>query len=228
MDNIQQCGQKVATATNQMTSSSTKLTAAWKDVEQGVSEVESELFKQNNVLVATANNNLELAHTNDLLTGSQQDLDVATSGITLKLSESNRALATAKQVRGDVAAQSELLHTAINNEVTALINEEAALKASIVVLRDHEVQTLSTSNAYLQGVKSIDEWNLGLATSAAEQQGAIDRLGELGASFGKLPPFVERTVENLKLFREAAVNGEREQKKRLALRLMPGEMRQVS
>lgn len=200
-------GQKVTGATTQMTSSSTKLTAAWKDVEQGVSEVESELFKQNVALVATANNNLELAHTNDLLTGSQQDLDVATTGITLSLSESNRALATAKQVRADTAAQSELLQTAINNEVTALINEEAALKASIAALRDHEVQTLAVSNAYLQGIKSIDEWNSGLATSASEQQGAIDRLAELGFTFDKLPPFVERSVENLKLFGEAATTG---------------------
>jgi hypothetical protein len=200
-------GQKVTAATTQMVSSTTKLTAAWKDVEQGVSEVESELFKQHNVLVATANNNLELAHTNDLLTGSQQDLEVATTGITLKLSESNRELATAKQVRGDAAAQSELLHTAINNEVTALINEEAALKGSIAALRDHEVQTLAVSNAYLQGIKSIDEWNSGLATSASEQQGAIDRLAELGFTFDKLPPFVERSVENLKLFGEAATTG---------------------
>ena len=58
-------------------------------------------------------------------------------------------------------------------------------------------------NAYLEGVNSIQEWNTELATSQEAEQGAIDALAEFGLTFQDLPGYMEPTIENLQLVREA-------------------------
>ena len=66
----------------------------------------------------------------------EQAIENAILRVTDAYEASNQKLREARAVRADAKAQAELLHTAINNEVTSLINEEAALKGSIAALRE--------------------------------------------------------------------------------------------
>jgi hypothetical protein len=121
----------------------------------------------------------------------------------VSLEESNQALREAKAVHDDMGASMAKLQTALNDEKTALIEEEAGLQASIAAGNDSVIMRQRLDNAYLKGVDSIGQWNTELAASVEEEQGAIDALAELGFTFQDLPGYMEPTVENLKLVAEA-------------------------
>ena len=100
--------------------------AAWQDVEVGISEAESALFTERNALEKGIDAKIEMAHVNNLLTGSELDFENALADVAVALSKSNRELATARKVRADAEAQADMLATALNNEVISLINAEAS------------------------------------------------------------------------------------------------------
>ena len=92
-----------------------------------------------------------------------QDLGNQTQGVNNALLEvtnnfekSNQALREAQAVRDSAVASSEALHTALNNELTALIKEEGALQASIAATQDSAIQTQALSNAKLEGTNAGD------------------------------------------------------------------------
>ena len=96
-----------------------------------------------------------------------QGVNNALLEVTNNFEKSNQALREAQAVRDSAVASSEALHTALNNELTALIKEEGALQASIAATQDSAIQTQALSNAKLEGVNAAHEWAASLDESAS-------------------------------------------------------------
>ena len=143
-----------------------------------------------------------MAHVNDLLTGSQEDFENALADVAVALSKSNRELATARKVRADAAAQADILHTALNNEVISLINEEAALKASIAATTDAAIQSLALSNAKLEGTKAAMEFISSLDEEKASQEANIAVLRQSVSAMGVFGDATLQTADQLEQFAE--------------------------
>src|SRR4030095_2345729 len=107
-------------------------------------------------------------------------------------------------VMSDQEARYHAIMTVANEFTASLIEESIELDGTIMAMSEKENALRAVENAYKQGIVSIDEWVTGLATAAAEEQGAVDRLADFGVVFSDLPGYMEPTVESLQTFAEAA------------------------
>ena len=178
--------------------------AAWQDVSSTIEESESALLTETNAIEKDIDAKYEMAHVNDLLTGSQLDFENALADVAVALSESNRELATAQKVRADAGAQADILHTALNNEVISLINEEAALKASIAATTDATIQDLKLSNAKLEGTKAAMEFISSLDEEKASQEANIAVLRQSVSAMGVFGDATLQTADQLEQFAAVA------------------------
>ena len=125
--------------------------------------------------------------------------DLAVQGTVKTLEESNQKLREARAINADAGASWNLVRAAVADAKTELLEEARALEARAAIAADTEAQQMRLTNAYNEGVVSIAEWSNELATAEAAEQGQIDALAGMGATFQTLPSFMEPTIENLKL-----------------------------
>ena len=137
---------------------------------------------------------------------ANSNLNAENTALTLREEYANSvdALADLSTTMGDAELSSLALQTALNEQACSIQEEEMELRASIAATDDKAIAQQELENAYLRGVASIDEWATGLASAEKEEQGAIDRLADLGITFSDLPGYMEPTVESLQTFAEAA------------------------
>ena len=140
-----------------------------------------------------------------------QDLGNQTQGVNNALLEvtnnfekSNQSLREAEAVRASAAAQSQLLHTALNKETESLINEEAALNASIAATQDSAIQTVALSNAKLEGTNAAMEFISSLDEEKASQEASIAVLRQSVAAMGLFGDATLQTADQLEQFAAVA------------------------
>ena len=130
----------------------------------------------------------------------QKGVDNAITQTTLSLEESNQALREAKAVHDDAAASANVLQTALNEELTSLIEEEAALRASIAATTDSEIQTQKLTNAKLEGAKAALEFISGIDEEKAAFQAEIGILSAVAEGYMQLGDAANMSVDQLKQF----------------------------
>ena len=140
-----------------------------------------------------------------------QDLGNQTQGVNNALLEvtnnfekSNQSLREAQAVRDSAVASSELLHTALNNELTALIKEEGALKASMAATQDSAIQTQALSNAKLEGTNAAMEFISSLDEEKASQEANISVLHNAVSAMGVFGDATLQSADQLEQFAAVA------------------------
>jgi hypothetical protein len=128
---------------------------------------------------------------NSELIGSEQDVANAFADVQGKFIESARALEKVKAMKDSASAAALQLRTTLNEELTSLIEEEMALKASLAATSDREIQqqrlknaTLEAANAVAEFISSIDEEKAAFATTTAMLQPLVEGHMDFGDSLG--------------------------------------------
>ena len=122
--------------------------------------------------------------------------------VTNNFEKSNQSLREAEAIRIDVVAQSQLLDTALNKETESLINEEAALKASIAATTDSTIQTLALSNAKLEGTNAAMEFISSLDEEKASQEANISVLHNAVSAMGVFGSATIQSADQLEQFEQ--------------------------
>jgi hypothetical protein len=137
----------------------------------------------------------------------QQGVENALLKVTDAYETSNQALREARAVSDSATASAEKLHTALNNQLTALIEEEAKLNAAIAATDSYAIQKQALENATLAGVESAKTWIASLDEAAAKEEAEIATLQSYASQFGEFPSVIDPTVESLQGFIDANVQG---------------------